>query len=229
MIPKKKKKKRQQNWKIKRLRNNEIKKMKKENQFNKDKISNKIDNNLDNYKYHDNNLDNNKYHDNNLDNNKDKNKINNTCNIINIDNSFKQESLKHINNIDNTKKNIKDNIKDNDNINTINDNPYKSEISIINNIKSLYIFKLIFDYIENKNFPYILFNYNKLNQKKLGLFLDSYKEKYEEQLELQNLKSIYVDSPLFKEKITNNTIYILLRNNHPQYTNTFNELLKKKI
>ena len=203
--------------------------MKKENQFNKDKISNKIDNNLDNYKYHDNNLDNNKYHDNNLDNNKDKNKINNTCNIINIDNSFKQESLKHINNIDNTKKNIKDNIKDNDNINTINDNPYKSEISIINNIKSLYIFKLIFDYIENKNFPYILFNYNKLNQKKLGLFLDSYKEKYEEQLELQNLKSIYVDSPLFKEKITNNTIYILLRNNHPQYTNTFNELLKIKI
>ena len=62
----------------------------------------------------------------------------------------------------------------------------------------------------------------------MGLFLDSYKEKYEEQLELQNLKSIYVDSPLFKEKITNNTIYILLRNNHPQYTNTFNELLKKK-
>ena len=65
--------------------------MKKENQFNKDKISNKIDDNLDNNKYHDNNLDNNKYHDNNLDNNKDKNKINNTCNIINIDNSFKQE------------------------------------------------------------------------------------------------------------------------------------------
>jgi len=170
--------------------------MKKENQFNKDKIDNKIDNN--------------KYHDNKNDNNESKNNINNNYNIIN--NSFKQESLKDINNQVNTEKKNKDNIKDN--LKTINNNTYKSEISIINNIKSLYIFKLIFEYIDDKDFPYILFNYNKLNQKKFELFLDSYKTKYEEKMELQNIKTIYLDSPLFKEKIANNTIYILLRNNN---------------
>jgi hypothetical protein len=106
-------------------------------------------------------------------------------NIINdIDNINIKDKIKEdikdmdINkNKENNKDNIDENntIKDNDNINiNDNDNTYQNKSCNIDNIKSLNILQQIFNYIEDNNFPYILFKYSKSYQQKLGLTKDKY-------------------------------------------------------
>ena len=197
---------------------------------NKDNKTNDIYNNkLDNKEYNDdknpNNIINNNFELESVKENKDINKDNSKNDNNIIDNC-------NINNKNNTIYNNKEDKNNNKDDNNINDKviTYNNKISILNNIKSKYILNFIFGYIKNKNYPYILFNYSKLLQKKLDLTLNSYKEKYNEQLKLEEIEVKYLDSPLFKEKLSNDAIYILLRNDdYRKYKIEYNSILKKRI
>ena len=139
---------------------------------------------------------------------------------INPVNIHKVEIKAHINTIQNENPN-KDNI---DNIIKDKDNTNKYKSVGINKIKSLFILKIIFNYIEDVNLPYKLFNHSKLLQKKFNIRLDDYKKKYLEQLEFYKLKkTIYFDNPLFKEILSKDTIYILQENIKDNYYNKLNE------
>ena len=196
---------------------------------NKDNKTNDIYNNkLDNKEYNDdknpNNIINNNFELESVKENKDINKDNSKNDNNIIDNC-------NINNKNNTIYNHKEDKNNNKDDNNINDKviTYNNKISILNNIKSKYILNFIFGYIKNKNYPYILFNYSKLLQKKLDLTLNSYKEKYNEQLKLEEIEVKYLDSPLFKEKLSKGTIYILLRNDdYEKYKIEYNSILNKK-
>ena len=83
---------------------------------------------------------------------------------------------------------------------------YKNESCLINKIKSTYIIQYIFNYIQDNNFQYKLFNYSKLIHQKLNIRLDDYISKYIEQEELKSDK--YPSEDNFKKIINNNTIYI---------------------
>ena len=83
--------------------------------------------------------------------------------------------------------------------------------SILKKIKSKYIYKIIFDYINNENFKFKLFNYSKYFQNILGLKLFDYKEKFFDNLDINLNEYFYNDSyelpitkPLFKEMLENN-------------------------
>ena len=196
---------------------------------------------------------NNKHNKDNIQNNNNSNDMDNTIknkdilkedNIINdIDNiNIKDKIKEDIKEMDNNKnkENNKDNIdenntiKDNDNI-IINDNgnTYKNKSCNIDNIKSLYILQQLFNYIEDINFPFILFNYSKLYQQKLDLTKDKYKQKYQEKTEMENSDILRIDSPLFKQKISNNTIYIFLDDSYYYsiYKDEYNKIIneQKKI
>ena len=135
------------------------------------------------------NIYNNKYNNKTFNKNIKNNIICNTINIIgsegNNNNTLKYK-LSNENNKD--KINDKNNNNCRDKINNINNkentsinnkyNIYKNEISIFNNIKSIYIFKNIFNYIKDNNFQYKLFNYSKLFQKKFNLDINFYQDKY---------------------------------------------------
>ena len=60
----------------------------------------------------------------------------------------------------------------------------------------------------------------------MGLQLIDYKEKHEEIEILKDCSKIYEDSQLFKEKISNNTIYIHRENRNKS---EYNEILNKDI
>ena len=155
-------------------------------------INNNKDNTNNDYKHRSKNMDNiynNKYNNKTFNKNNKNNIICNTVNIIanegNNNNTLKYKLLN-----ENNKDNINDKNNNNcrDKINNINNkentsinnkyNIYKNEISIFNNIKSIYIFKNIFNYIKDNNFQYKLFNYSKLFQKKFNLDINFYQDKY---------------------------------------------------
>ncbi len=88
--------------------------------------------------------------------------------------------------------------------------------SILHKIKSQYIIRIVFSYIdyENKNFSLKLFNHSKIFQKKLGMGLCNYQEKF------------------FKEKGVLLPKYLSFKNNTKQYYNLKKydkEILKKKL
>ena len=145
---------------------------------------------------------------NNIDNN-----IDNKGFIINKDdkkNNFRQASINMNNNIIN-------NIEDEDKSNNIN------------RIKSIMILKEIFRYIKDNDFPYKLFFYSKLFQKKFNIRLDYYKNKYE-QLNKKKFEILFFDSPLFKEIISEDTIYLLQRNlNDSKFRNNYCNKLSDKL
>ena len=119
--------------------------------------------------------------------------------------------------------NININNKIDKNFNDTDNN--KNKLSILNNIKSAYILNTIFNYIDNENYPYILFKYSKFFQNK---FKKNYKERYQELLFLKDISEVKLNSPLFEQKIANNTIYILLRNHGYMYLKEiYNDLLEK--
>ena len=132
-------------------------------------------------------------------------------------NIHKREIKAHINTTPNENPNKDNIIKDKDNTN-------KYKLDGINKIKSIFILKIIFNYIEDVNLPYKLFNHSKLLQKQFNIRLDDYKKKYLEQLEFYKLKeTIYFDNPLFKEIISKDTIYILQENIKDNYYDKLNE------
>jgi len=99
--------------------------------------------------------------------------------------------------------------------------------SILKKIKSKYIYKIIFDYINDENFKFKLFNYSKYFQNILGLKLFDYKEKYFDNLDINLNEYFYNDSceqllnkSLFKEKLES---YLL------QYKLDFNFIQKYLI
>ena len=69
--------------------------------------------------------------------------------------------------------------------------------SILKRIKSKYIYKIIFDYINNENFKLKLFNYSKYFQNILGLKLFDYKEKFFDNLDINLNEYFYKDSGKF--------------------------------
>jgi len=81
--------------------------------------------------------------------------------------------------------------------------------SLLKKIKSKYIYKIIFDYIDNENFKFKIFNYSKYFQNILGLKLFDYKEKFVDNLKINLDDYIYNTSDeLFlkktlKEKLEN--------------------------
>jgi len=82
--------------------------------------------------------------------------------------------------------------------------------SILKRIKSKYIYKIIFDYINNENFKLKLFNYSKYFQNILGLKLFDYKEKFFDNLDINLNDYFYKDSckipmkkPLLKQMLEN--------------------------
>ena len=88
--------------------------------------------------------------------------------------------------------------------------------SILHKIKSQYIIRIVFSYIdyENKNFSLKLFNHSKIFQKKLGMGLCNYQEKF------------------FKEKGVLLPKYLSFKNNTKQYYNLKKydkEILKKNL
>lgn len=120
---------------------------------------------------------------NNIDNNFENNRI-----IIGEDkkSNFRPASLNIHNNI----------------INNNEDNP-----SDINRIKSIFLLRQIFSYIEDKDFPYRLFFYSKLFKKKFRISLDYYKNLYEH-FEKKKFENLIYNSPLFNEIISDDTIYL---------------------
>jgi len=82
--------------------------------------------------------------------------------------------------------------------------------SILKKIKSKYIYKIIFDYINNENFKFKLFNYSKYFKNILGLKLFDYKEKYFNSLDI-NINEYFCNDffelpmtkPIFKELLEN--------------------------
>ena len=80
-------------------------------------------------------------------------------------------------------------------------------------------------FLEDKNYAYKLFNYSKSFQKKLGIKLDNYKKLYAKQSEFYKIENyVYFDSPLYKQVISEDTIYFLQSNK-----NGNKELLKNKL
>ena len=114
--------------------------------------------------------------------------------------------------------------------NIINNNEDEDEDTSnkINRIKSIMIIKDIFKYIKDEDFPYKLFFYSKLFQKKFNIKLDNYKKKYQH-LEKKKFEFLlYFDSPPFKEIISDDTIYLSQRNlNDSKFINSYNNKLNK--
>ena len=88
--------------------------------------------------------------------------------------------------------------------------------SLLKKIKSKYIYKIIFDYIDNENFKFKLFNYSKYFQNILILKLFDYKEKYFDNLDINLNEYFYNDyykllsKSLFKEKLEHYFLLIIL-------------------
>ena len=124
-----------------------------------------------------------------------------TNNINNINNNFENNRIiigeDKKSNFRPASLNIHSNI-----INKNKDNP-----SDINRIKSIFLLRQIFSYIEDKDFPYILFFYSKLFKNKFGISLDYYKNLYQH-FEKKKFEDPYIDSPLFNEIISDDTIYL---------------------
>jgi len=111
--------------------------------------------------------------------------------------------------------------------NIINNNEDEDTSNNINRIKSIMIIKEIFKYIKDEDFPYKLFFYSKLFQKKFNIQLDNYKKKYQH-LEKKIFEFLYLDSPLFKEIISDDTIYLYQRSlNDSKFINSYNNKLNK--
>ena len=109
--------------------------------------------------------------------------------------------------------------------------------SILKKIKSKYIYKIIFDYINNENFKFKLFNYSKYFQNILGLNLFDYKVKFVDNLNINLNEYIYnASSPLFlketlKEKLEKELLKYKLDFHFIQkyYINSFNKKVKALI
>jgi len=94
-------------------------------------------------------------------------------------------------------------------------NTYNYNSCYIHNIKSLFVAKEIFSFIDDINFEYKLFEYSKLLKKKFEIDLKDYIKRYSEQLYYENLKDeplIESSSSLFEKVLSNNIIYILQDN-----------------
>jgi hypothetical protein len=96
-----------------------------------------------------------------------------------------------------------------------NNNTHNHNSCNINNIKSIFIEKGIFSFIDDINLEYKLFQYSKLLKKRFKIDLKDYIKKYSEQLYYENLKDepiIGSSSSLFEKVLSNNIIYILQDN-----------------
>ena len=103
--------------------------------------------------------------------------------------------------------------------------------NLITNIKSIFIAKEIFSFIDDTNFEYKLFQHSKLLQKMFEIDLKDYKKKYSEQLYYENLKDEpYIDSSssLFEKVLSNNIIYILQDNlEKDKFKDKYDKILNK--
>ena len=108
---------------------------------------------------------------------------------------------------------------------------YNNKAWSMNNIKSKYILEEIFTYIADINFKYKLFNYSKLLQNRFEISLNDYITKYKEQLNYEKLvdqELISSSSPLFKNLISKDTLYILQDNlEKNDYKRKYCEILNK--
>ena len=136
-------------------------------------------------------------------NNKDsKNNIENNI-INNIISCGEKDNIDDKNN--KNYKGVNNNVNTKDNIN-INFNISKNESCIINKIKSVYILKNIFNYINDDDFLYKLINYSKLLQEKLTITINNYRNQF-----LLKEKLLLEGNPTeenSKKIISKDTIYI---------------------
>ena len=99
--------------------------------------------------------------------------------------------------------------------------------SILKRIKSKYIYKIIFDYINNDNFKLKLFNYSKYFQNILGLKLFDYKEKFFDNLDINLNEYFYKDSCKFP--IKKSILKVMLESDLKEYKLDFNFIQKYLI
>ena len=113
--------------------------------------------------------------------------------------------------------------------------------SILEKIKSKYMFQKIFDYIKEENFKFKLFLYSKFFQKKLELGFDNYKEAYISQSKINfndylccyslfNEKSKNFDKNILNKKLEEDLKkYNLDFNTIKEYLNNYFKKIKEKI
>ena len=102
---------------------------------------------------------------------------------------------------------------------------------IFNKIKSLYIIKDIFNYIQDRNFSMKLFVYSKSIQNRLGIKLIDYKEKYVEKLEFDINKYLYLEEKKYKKDFLRkeyNNFLLKKKNNKDEFENIIYDILENK-
>ena len=83
-------------------------------------------------------------------------------------------------------------------------------VGLIDNIKSSYILKDIFNYIKDKMFKYKLFLYSKKIQKKYGINYVEINEKYLIKIGFDIDEYLYIEPELFKKDYLTNEYYKFL-------------------
>ena len=83
-------------------------------------------------------------------------------------------------------------------------------VGLISNIKSSYILKDIFNYIQDKTFKYKLFLYSKKMQKKYDINFVEIKEKYLKKIGFDIDEYLYIKPELFKKDYLTNEYYKFL-------------------